>query len=354
MFLKSIGANDDVIRAFEPYISQGLDLARVAESQCDRYRLLTEAGERNGVPSGRLRYRAEDSASLPAAGDWVAARFLDSREALVEAVLPRRSAFSRRAAGTRAEEQVVAANIDRLFVVCGLDGDFNLRRIERYLTLAAAGGVNPVIVLNKADLCANVSERAAETRTAAGAAPVLAVSARTGAGLETLRTYLNSGETVALVGSSGAGKSTLINWLLGADRQRTGEVRESDSRGRHTTTHRELVPIPGGGALIDTPGLRELQLWAERDSVESVFGEVAELAARCRFRDCTHTGEPGCAVEEALRSGDLASDRLASFQKLIREAQRHEEESDPLAAQQRKSKVKVMHRALRRHPKYKR
>jgi ribosome biogenesis GTPase len=354
VFLKSIGADDAVFRAFEPYNFLGLELARVAESQRDQYRLLTETGERNGEPSGRLRYRTSDNASLPAVGDWVAARLLNPREALVEAVLPRRSAFSRRAAGTRAEEQVVAANIDLLFVICGLDGDFNLRRIERYLTLAAAGGASPVIVLNKADLCARVSERVEETSAISGKTPVLAVSARTGAGLETLRTYVAGELTVALVGSSGAGKSTLSNWLLGSERLLTGEVRESDSRGRHITTHRELAPLPGGGALIDTPGLREIQLWAERDSVKSVFEEVADLAAQCRFRDCTHAGEPGCAVEAALHAGTLPPDRLASFQKLMQEAKRHEEENDRLSAQRRKGKVKELHRALRRHPKYNR
>ena len=354
MFLKSIGADDAVIRAFEPYISLGYSLARVAESRRDRYRLLTEEGERNAEPSGRLYYRAQNSAALPVAGDWVAARLSGPEEATVEAVLPRRTVFSRRAAGTRTEEQVVAANIDRVFVVCGLDGDFNLRRIERYLTLAAASGASPVIVLNKADLCSSVSTRVDETRAVSGDAPVLPVSARTGTGLEMLRAHLANGETVALVGSSGAGKSTLGNWLLGADRLRIGEVRESDSRGRHTTTHRELLPLPGGGALIDTPGLRELQLWADQDSVESVFEDVSELAARCRYRNCSHRGEPGCAVEAALQAGDLPPGRLESFQKLMREARRHEEECDPLSAQQRKRRNKQIQRALRRHPKYNR
>ena len=285
--------------AFQPHAAHGLILARVATSQRDQYRLYSESGELDAEPSGALWHRTPDRASMPVVGDWVAARIVGPGQAIVEAVLPRRTLFSRRAAGRREDQQPIAANIDLVFLVCGLDGDFNLRRLERYLTLAVESGAAPVVVLNKTDLapiCGRASRRPPKV---AGAAPIVACSARDAEGLDALERFLGSGRTVALLGSSGVGKSTLVNRLLGEERLRTKEVRESDSRGRHTTTHRELVPLPQGGALIDTPGMRELQLWASQESVDAAFEEIADLAASCRFRDCAHSGEQGCAVEAA-------------------------------------------------------
>ncbi len=354
MFLETIGANEAVRRSFAASATPDLALARVVKNQRGQYSLVGEDFEAEAEVSGSLWYRAENAAALPVVGDWVGARPVGPNQAIVEIVLPRRSAFSRRAAGKRAEEQVVAANIDLAFLICGLDGDFNPRRMERYLALAAAGNVEPVIVLNKLDLCGEVEARMRAARAVAGAAPVLTTSAATGAGIENLRRHIVSGVTVALLGSSGAGKSSLINRLLGEERLRTGAVRKSDSRGRHTTTHRELIPFAGGGALIDSPGMRELQLWAESASVESVFDEIRGLAENCRFRDCTHTGEPGCAVEAGLHAGVLSAERWQSYRKLIREARHHEEMADELAAAARKKRDRQMHRALRQHPKFKR
>lgn len=353
MRLESLGAGDAVLGAFQSYAAQGLVLARVAISQRDQYKLYTEEGECSAEPSGGLWYRTPDRAGMPVTGDWVAARMVGREDAIVEAVLPRRTLFSRRAAGTREEQQAIAANVDVVFLVCGLDGDFNLRRLERYLTLSAESGASPVVVLNKADVCAEVEARIAETRPVAGDAPVIPCSARDGGGLEALDAFLGHGRTVALLGSSGVGKSTIVNHLLGEERFATNEVRESDSRGRHTTTHRELVPLPLGGALIDTPGMRELQLWASQASVDQTFDEIATLAAECHFRDCRHQGEKGCAVAVARAEGRVDPARWESYRKLMGEAQRHERMSDKLAALEHKRKWKVLHKAAKQVYKFK-
>jgi ribosome biogenesis GTPase / thiamine phosphate phosphatase len=242
----------------------------------------------------------------------------------------------------------MAANIDLVFLVCGLDGDFNLRRLERYLALTIESGATPVIVLNKSDACANLAAAVEETAGVAGAAPIVVCSARDAAGLDALEAFLGSGRTVALLGSSGVGKSTIVNRLLGEERFPTNDVRESDSRGRHTTTHRELVPLPQGGALVDTPGMRELQLWASQESVDAAFDEIAGLAASCRFRDCAHSGEHGCAVEAAYSRGEITEDRLASYRKLLAEARHHEVMTDKFAALEQKRKWKVIHKAAKR------
>jgi ribosome biogenesis GTPase len=277
----------------------------------------------------------------------MAARMVNPAEAIIEAVLPRRTMFSRRAAGRREDEQPLAANIDLVFVVCGLDGDFNVRRIERYLALAAESGTQAVIVLNKRDLCADLAARVSDARAVAAGAPVLTASTVTPEGIEELRGCLAPGRTVALLGSSGVGKSSIVNALTGEQRLRTSPVREQDSRGRHTTTHRELIPLAEGGALIDTPGMREIQLWAGVESVDRAFDDISALAAGCRYRDCSHTAEDGCAVRRALDDGALDGARLAGYHKLRAEAQWHESQADPLAALERKRKWKIIHKAAR-------
>ncbi len=351
MNLEDIGAGARVFGAFEPYAARGLALARVATSQRDRYRLYAEPGEFAAEPSGALWYRTSDAADMPVTGDWVAARLVAPEQAIVEAVLPRVSCFARRAAGTREIQQPIAANIDLVFLVCGLDGDFNLRRLERYLALAAESGAAAAVVLNKLDLCDNPELQLAQATAVAGRVPVVAVSARRSDGFDRISEYLRPGRTVALLGSSGAGKTTIINRLLGEDRFQTAEVRESDSRGRHTTTRRELVPLPGGGALIDTPGMRELRLWAGQDTVESVFEEIAALAQECRYRDCSHEHEEGCAVAAALVAGGLDPGRWASYLKLRREARHHEIAGDALAAREERLRWKRIHKFLREYDK---
>jgi ribosome biogenesis GTPase len=348
--LTTIGATDAMFEAFQPYEARGLLLGRVSVVHGDRYRLYTARGEMTAEAIGALLFRTERCA-WPAVGDWVAVQPVGPDEAplqaMIHAVLPRQSMFSRRAAGDREQEQVMAANIDLALIVCGLDGDFNLRRIERYLTLAHASGVDAAIVLNKSDVCADLGARLDEAASVAGNAAVVAIAARSAKGIDPVLRLLRPGLTIALLGSSGVGKSTLVNQLLGVERQLVREVRESDSRGRHTTTYRELLPLPQGGALIDTPGMRELQLWASQDSLDSAFAEIAALAAGCRFRDCSHVVEEGCAVQAAIEAGEVAAPRWESYRKLRAEIAWHARQTDVQAAQAQKRKWKAIHKAMR-------
>ena len=313
-------------------------IARVAIEHRNSYALRCEDGaEIFATLAGKLRFETTHREQMPTVGDFVRVR-----ENVIEEVLPRKTVFLRKAAGDAVEAQVIAANIDTVFVVTGLDGDFNPRRLERYYATARASGAHCAILLNKADLCADLDDRVQQIRAIAPGADVVAVSARNGDGIEALRPYLVPGEAVAFVGSSGAGKSTLINRLLGRDRQSTGAVREADSRGRHTTTHRELLETPSGALLIDTPGLRELQPWAGEDDVDAAFPDIEELARQCRYRDCRHAGEEGCAVEAAI---DF--DRLSNYRKMRKEAAYLDRQLDVRAQLEQKAKWKRIHKAMR-------
>jgi ribosome biogenesis GTPase len=352
---------------FAPHEALGRVPARVARVDRDRIVLFVPSAAAP-VParaSGRLRHEAVTAADLPAVGDWVAATLpatTGGGDAVVHAVLPRQTCFARKAAGRAADEQVAAANVDTVFLVAGLDGDYNPRRIERYLVAARASGARAVVVLNKADLLLRESPAAYATRLAeveelAGGAPVHAVSALAGNGLEALATYLAPGQTVALLGSSGVGKSTLVNALAGEARQDTGAVRAADSRGRHTTTHRELVALAGGAWLVDTPGMRELGLASgdgaggeAGDGLEATFDDVEELARACRFGDCGHAAEPGCAVRAGLASGALPEARYASWIKLGRELRAYAARHDKRLAAEQKARWKAIHVANRNRP----
>jgi ribosome biogenesis GTPase / thiamine phosphate phosphatase len=341
--LERLGWNNEHARQFEEHAS-GLEPGRVVVQHRGSWGVVTERGETSAEITGRLRHDA-DSGGLPVVGDWVGLR-----DGLIDAVLPRRSKFSRKTPWTKVSEQVLVANVDVAFLVMGLDEhDFNVRRLERYLTTAWEGGTEPVIVLNKADLAADLEARIAETESVAFGVPVHAVSAETGDGVEELPRHWAGNRTVVLLGSSGVGKSTLINRLLREERFTTGDVR-SDGRGRHTTSHRELVAIPGG-VIIDTPGLRELQLWETDDGLDQAFVDIADLIAQCRFADCQHRTEPDCAIKAALAEGSLPAERWASYQKLQRELARLERKLDPkLRSEQRKrwAAITKSHRQRRR------
>jgi ribosome biogenesis GTPase len=347
MKLEDLGWNATFAEAFAPHAAPGIEPARVSLEHTHIYRVITAGDERLARVSGRLRHAAAGRADFPAVGDWVVIETPPGGgDARIRAVLPRTSRFSRRAAGNPTEEQVVAANIDVVFLVSGLDGDFNPRRIERYLVTAWESGASPVILLNKADLVEDAEATAREVSELAQGVPVLAISAKEAASIERVRAFVTAGRTAALLGSSGVGKSSIANVLLGEERLRTHEVRESDSRGRHTTTGRQLVLLPGGGILIDTPGMRELQLWETAPSA-GAFADIDALAEECRFRDCRHRSEPGCAVVAAVAAGMLPAARLESFGKLQDEQAHQARQQDERARLEVKRIGKVGAKALR-------
>ena len=315
MHLESLGWDASFADAFHPYEQDGLAPARVAVEHRSEYVVYAESGELRADLAGRLRHADE----RPAVGDWVAvAARPDEGRATVQAVLPRRTAFVRKVAWSETRPQVVAANVDVVFVVCALDANYNVRRLERYLTLAWESGAQPVVLLTKADLCDDVDARVNAVEAVALGVPVHAVSAPQGDGVETVRSHVPDGRTAALLGSSGVGKSTLVNALVGSDLLATQEIRE-DGRGRHTTTHRQLVPLPEGGLVLDTPGMRELQLWDADEGMHAAFADVDALAAECRFADCAHAREPGCVIRAALADGRLEAERFENWRKLQRE-----------------------------------
>jgi ribosome biogenesis GTPase len=349
--LSGLGWREADADRFAPFAAAGLVPARVVGGHTRHLRVVSATGEGLAEPAGSLRHRAGGPEELPAVGDWVALRPREGHgRAVIQAVLPRRTAFVRRAAGARTVAQVLAANVDTAFLVMGLDGDFNPRRLERALVLAWESGATPVVLLNKADLAHDLAARRAEVEQVALGVPVCVVAAKHGEGLEALAPWLLPGRTVALLGSSGVGKSTLVNRLLGREKQKTRAVRASDQRGRHTTTERELIALPGGALLLDAPGLRELQLWSDGAGFAAAFEDVSELAAACRFSDCGHGSEPGCAVRAAVDSQRLDPARLASYLKLQAELRALEIREDPLKRRAERGRWKAIHKSLRHAP----
>jgi ribosome biogenesis GTPase len=350
--LDSLGWTPALAAAFEPLAGAALAAGRVGGEHRGRFVVYLERGERLAVPSGRLR--RSHPAEWPAVGDWVACRLpRGDGPTVIESVLPRTTVFQRDAAdlarrdATGVRGQTVAANVDLVVVVSSLAGDLSLRRLERYLASAWSSGAQPAIALTKADLCDDVGAQVHEVERIALGVPILPVSNLTGEGIDGVRALVELGRTAVLVGSSGVGKSSLLNRLAGAELQAVRDVR-SDGRGRHTTTHRELFLLPGGGLLLDTPGMRVLGLWDAAGGLAETFGDIERLAAHCRFSDCAHAGEPGCAVQAALESGALDRARLESHRRLEREAAYQERRHDKLARSDERRRHRAMNRELRR------
>lgn len=356
MTLSTLGWNDHFANAFQPFSTSGFLPARVALEHKHAYQLLSVHGELTAGCTGRLLHGAARG-GLPAVGDWVVARLRSGEtpscpeqgpKADIHAVLPRLTKFSRRAAGDTDTEQIVAANIDTVLLVTALDQNFNLRRIERYLAVTRESGAEPVVVLNKSDLHSDPAAARAEVESIAINAAVVTLSAFRAQGLSALDPWLVPGHTLAVLGSSGVGKSTLINRLLGVDHLATGAISHAVGKGRHTTTHRELIVTPGGALVIDTPGMRELQLWdVQAGAIDLTFADIAAVAARCRFRDCTHRDEPGCAIQTSLDDGSLESDRWQSYQKLRREQAYAARRESPLLERETKNNWKKIHKQAR-------
>lgn len=295
-------------------------IGRVTLEHKHMYRVVTELGEWLAVCSGSLLHRAIDRRDYPAVGDWVAIEQMPGEErGIIHSILPRTSVFSRKTAGDSMTEQLIAVNVDIVFLVTSMNDDFNPRRLERYLVAAYDSGAIPVIVLTKADLCDTPQDFIDQASNIAFGTDVFAVSSKTGAGIDHVIALLKDGKTAALLGSSGVGKSSLVNAICGDATMDVQTIREDDAKGRHTTTHRELIALPAGGVLIDTPGMREFQLWNDSESIEGSFSDIEALTASCKFNDCSHKSEPGCAIQQALADGSLAEDRFMSYLKLQRE-----------------------------------
>jgi ribosome biogenesis GTPase len=340
--LESLGWTDELTTEFEQYLADGLVPGRVAVQHRGQYEVLGEAGELRAEVAGRLLHEAASEAELPVVGDWVAlAPRPDEGTGTIHTVLPRRTRISRKTPWLATKEQVLAANVDTVLLATSLNDELNLRRLERYLATAWDSGADPVVVLTKADLHPDPAAAAAEVETVAYGVPVLVASVRTGEGLDEVARIVRPGRTLVLLGSSGVGKSTLVNTLAGEELLATNEIRD-DGRGRHTTSHRQLVRLPSGGLVIDTPGLRELQLWDVGESLDEAFEDVTELFAHCRFSDCAHDREPDCAVQAALEDGRLDPARWESYVKLQRELEHLERRLDKRAqAEERKRWAKI-------------
>lgn len=346
--LHSLGWNDFFNESFNKIDNNEYQCARVAVENKTNYILLTEHGEALGEVSGKFLFEAEKQSELPKVGDWaVITLFNNNEQAVIHQILPRRTKISRKSADRKIDEQVIASNIEMVFIVQALDDNFNINRLERYLAVVYQGGAKPVAVLNKTDLCNDVEEKINLVKERTGIEDLVPISALNLEGLDRIKNLIMPGSTIAFIGSSGVGKSTLINALLGYDRFTTNEVREQDSRGKHTTTRREMVILPSGGILIDTPGMRELGLWNADEGLSQTFSEFSEFAEHCKYADCTHVHEAGCAVLDALSRGEISKQRYENYIKLLKEMKYLESKQNISAQIEEKRKWKSIHKELK-------
>ncbi len=353
--LKLLGWNSFFAENSKSFKQNGFSFARIITEHKERYIVASEKEELGAEITGKLLYSSENNADLPKVGDWVAVIiYEDEKKAIIHDVLPRKTMFGRKSTGKKIQEQVIAANIDLLLIVQSLDANYNHRRLERYLLMAYEGKMQPVIILNKSDICPDANKKLEEVKSMFPDVTSFAVSAETGDGIEKLKRIITEGKTCALVGSSGVGKSSIINRILGYEKQKVNEVRLTNSKGKHTTTSRELILIPDGGIIIDTPGMREFQLWSIDSGVESVFTEIERLSVNCRFKDCTHIHEINCAVLNALQTGKLSQERYRSYLKLRKEAEWIKIKADPEEMQKREEKWKKIHKQVKYMKKFNR
>lgn len=348
MDLKQLGFNAFFQKQFEQCKYTNISIGRICAEYKESYRIFSEYGELSAIISGKFRNSCTKREDFPAVGDWVLFNHIQNEgKAIIQEILQRKSKFSRKVAGNETQEQIIASNVDFAFIVCALNYDFNPRRIERYLSMVWQSSATPVIILSKADLCPNVEEKIVEVENIAFAVEIHAVNNISKEGIDVLNKYFNNNQTVVLLGSSGVGKSTLINNLANANIMKVNELRNNVDKGRHTTSHKQMIILPNGGMIIDTPGLRELQLWDAQEGISNTFNDIEEIAQYCKFNNCTHNNEPGCAVQKAIKDDLLEAKRLENYLKVRKEQEYLTSRQSQSAAKIEKDKWKVIHKEIK-------